>query len=330
MSRQKRILLYQGRNFRKFCIGNWKRFILQSETGKFSKTKDLQTVSWPTEKMHMLPLERVRVKLWYFFPLKLKSNRVSGKKRCSYNDKVDCDSGKEDVSNSKSKEDSRFPKYKVTKAVPEYFNKSLEEICGKSLVDEEEPPSPRLPRRRRGRIINGTRSVQGRWPWQVRSHLLWALWGCRVCCRCLSGCGTPSPGATSTSAGPAWSAGPGSSLPVTVSSRESDEPLSASQVSVSSDNLSSIQLVLGEHDIYNDREQFTERKIKLKRKIVHPDVCICFYLDLFLYSVSKSKCFASLSQYHWRMIWRSWSSALPWPSRRTSSRCVFTQRRQTH
>ena len=58
----------------------------------------------------------------------------------------------------------------MTKAVPEYFNKSLEEICGKSLVDEEEPPSPRLPRRRRGRIINGTRAVQGRWPWQVRSE----------------------------------------------------------------------------------------------------------------------------------------------------------------
>ena len=45
-----------------------------------------------------------------------------------------------------------------------------------------------------------------------------------------------------------------------------------SKPSVSSERLSNIQLVLGEHDIYNDREQFTERKIKLKRKIVHPDV----------------------------------------------------------
>ena len=39
------------------------------------------------------------------------------------------------------------------------------------------------------------------------------------------------------------------------------------------DTLKSIQLVLGEHDIYDDREQFTEKKVKLRRKIVHPEVC---------------------------------------------------------
>ena len=37
--------------------------------------------------------------------------------------------------------------------------------------------------------------------------------------------------------------------------------------------MKSIQLVLGEHDIYDDREQFTEKKVKLRRKIVHPEVC---------------------------------------------------------
>ena len=63
-------------------------------------------------------------------------------------------------------------KYKVTKAAPDYFNKSLEEICGKSLLDEAEPLSPRLPRRRRGRIINGTRAEHGRWPWQVSKEPL--------------------------------------------------------------------------------------------------------------------------------------------------------------
>ena len=45
-------------------IGNYKlkRFNLQrqSETGKFSKAKDLPSVSGSPKKMHLLPLERVR------------------------------------------------------------------------------------------------------------------------------------------------------------------------------------------------------------------------------------------------------------------------------
>ena len=72
----------------------------------------------------------------------------------------------------------------MTKPAPDYFNKSLEEICGKSLVDEEEPL--RLPRRRRGRIINGTRAEYGRWPWQVECHecpLMLSRWSPQVSLR---------------------------------------------------------------------------------------------------------------------------------------------------
>lgn len=163
---------------------------------------------------------------------------INGKKRCSYNDKVGCDSGKEDVPKENIKEESRFPKYKVTKTAPEYFNTSLEQICGKSLV-EEEPQSQRLPRRRRGRIINGTRAEYGRWPWQV-SLRVWNSFSRGYIHKC---------GASLVSRTWVITAGH----------------------CVVDDRLSNIQLVLGEHDIYNDREQFTERKIKLKRKIVHPD-----------------------------------------------------------
>ena len=39
-----------------------------------------------------------------------------------------------------------------------------------------------------------------------------------------------------------------------------------------SEKLKNIQLVLGEYNMYNDREEFSEQKYKLKRKIVHPKV----------------------------------------------------------
>ena len=39
-----------------------------------------------------------------------------------------------------------------------------------------------------------------------------------------------------------------------------------------SEKLKHIQLVLGEYNMYNDREEFSEQKYKLKRKIVHPKV----------------------------------------------------------
>ena len=101
-------------------------------------------------------------------PLNSWKSRVNGKKRCSYSDKVDCDS-REGAKNTT--EESRLPKYKVTVTSPEYFNKSVEEICGKSVVEDmggmgaPRPRGLRLPRR--GRIINGTRALYARWPWQV-------------------------------------------------------------------------------------------------------------------------------------------------------------------
>ena len=41
-----------------------------------------------------------------------------------------------------------------------------------------------------------------------------------------------------------------------------------------SESRSKIQLVLGEHDMYNDREQFSEEFVKIQKIIVHPKVFI--------------------------------------------------------
>ena len=52
------------RNFQKLRTQHWQFLFLQSETGKSFKTKDLPAMSRQTEKMYLLPLEKVRVKLF--------------------------------------------------------------------------------------------------------------------------------------------------------------------------------------------------------------------------------------------------------------------------
>ena len=53
---------------------------LQSETGKSFKTKDLPALSRQTEKMYLLPLEKVRVKLFdeLFIPKPIKFMKIQG------------------------------------------------------------------------------------------------------------------------------------------------------------------------------------------------------------------------------------------------------------
>ena len=93
-----------------------------------------------------------------------------------------------------------------------------------------------------------------------------------------------------------------------------------------SEKLKSIQLVLGEYNMYNDREEFSEQKYKLKRKIVHPKVKEeCVQLTTY-YDVCDPSLVTSSRRCPWRMTWRCWSSAHPLRSRRTSFPSVCTER----
>ena len=57
-----------------------------------------------------------------------------------------------------------------------------------------------------------------------------------------------------------------------------------------SEKLKSIQLVLGEYDMYNYREEFPEHTAKIRRKIIHPKVVLFEFLGdkivSFVYSLS--------------------------------------------
>jgi len=159
--------------------------------------------------------------------------RINGRTRCSYNDRVPCDN--EEKGTEKEEDQNRLPKYKRVNNT-EYFSKNVQEICGKTMIEKQPKKNSRLPRQ--GRIINGTKAEYIRWPWQV-SLRVWNGFNRSYIHKC---------GAALLSRTWVITAGH----------------------CVKTEKLKSIQLVLGEYDMYNYREEFPEHTAKIRRKIIHP------------------------------------------------------------
>ena len=114
-----------------------------------------------------------------------------------------------------------------------FSNKTVSEVCGRPVLENR-----RLPRQ--GRILGGNVAGFGSWPWQV-SVQVWS--GVERSHR--HKCGA-------TLVTHTW-------------------VITAAHCVVS-EKLEEIQLVLGEHNMLDNREKFPEISAKLSQKIVHPKV----------------------------------------------------------
>jgi len=161
-----------------------------------------------------------------------KYKKVGSRYKCSYSQKVDCDAIETtEAPNLFLKDDKSFQ------------NMTLSEVCGRSRkvkVDASPRSIDGKPVRvaRQGRIINGTKALFASWPWQISLRQ--------------------------------WNRFKGSYLHKCGAALLSEEWAITAAHCVHREDHTKILLILGEHDIYNDREPFAMEGRKLKQIKVHP------------------------------------------------------------